>query len=208
MCSDTSGMFKRMLTIAVMIATTTLPLFAAEDPLTNEDIVKMTKAGLSPETIAAKIRASETKFSTDTDSLIALANAGVADSVIRALLTAVPSGKEVVRRETALPRTRASQRKRIGDVTVATPAGGRCQHATLELSANGAKTTGCHETDLNATWKDVISVCYVYAFRSTLVVSTAAGEQRIHTTTPADLKAVAEALRSFAPDVREDASCR
>jgi hypothetical protein len=163
--------------------------------LTNDDVVKLTKAGLSAETIVAKIRASETKFDTSTDALVALANAGVPDAVIRAMIENKPHGA-------------AAKRKRIDDVSVATKGGGRCDHAALELTATGLKTTGCHEADVNVAWKDVESVCYFYSFRSTLVVRTAAGERRIHTTSPAELKSLRESIRAFAPKVREETSCR
>jgi hypothetical protein len=164
-----------------------LLLAASLAPLTNEDVVKMSKAGLSAETIIAKIRTSETKFATDTEALVALAKEGVPDTVIRAMLAPAP-----------VPAPK-SKRKRFNEVTVATSSGGKCEHATLEISTKGIKTTGCHETDVNVEWKNVTAVSYLYSFRSTLVLTTALGERRIHTTTPAELKAVAEAVRAYAP---------
>jgi hypothetical protein len=200
--SDTARMFKRFLAAAAMLLVASLSVAAAETPLTNEAIVKLTQAGLSPETIIIKIRASQTKFATDTDSLVALAKEGVADSVIRAMVSSTPA------KPAAPAPAPKAKRKRIEDVTVATTGGGKCEHATLEISTNGIKTSGCHETDVNVEWKNVTSVCYLTSFRSTLVLTTPSAERRIHTTTPAALKAVQDAVRAFAPGVVESTSCR
>ena len=61
-----------------------LPLLLAA--LGNADIVKLVKAGLSAETIEAKIAASEVDFDTSTDVLVALAKDGVPERVIRAMI--------------------------------------------------------------------------------------------------------------------------
>lgn len=65
----------------------------AEEILTNESIVSMVKAGLPETVIAAKIRASKTKFDTGTEALIALKQAGVPDRVLEAMVApaAVPA---------------------------------------------------------------------------------------------------------------------
>ena len=68
---------------------------AAEPPLTNDDVVKLSRAGLSAETIVTKIRAADTAFATDTEALVALANAGVADVVIRAMIDKTGGTPEV-----------------------------------------------------------------------------------------------------------------
>ncbi|MBV8518959.1 MAG: hypothetical protein JO197_16310 [Acidobacteria bacterium] len=232
---------KRLLVLVVLAAA--LPLAAAEPPLTNQDIVEMTKAGLSAETIVAKIRHSEVAFHTDSQMLIELVGDGVADAVIRAMIeqqdaqshasthiattpaqpqpatpaaspakpmtapapvtTATPASAPA---PAPAPRTR-KKHKRIDEVSVATDGGGRCDHATLDLSSTGLKTTGCHETDVDVAWKDVQSVCYVYSFRSTLVIGTANGERRIYTSSPAELKALHDSIRAFAPGTREESSC-
>ncbi|HUR82063.1 MAG TPA: hypothetical protein VM733_14960 [Thermoanaerobaculia bacterium] len=178
-----------------------LLLAASLAPLTNDDVVKLSKAGLSAETIIAKICTSETKFATDTDSLVALAKDGVADAVIRAMVERRASARrpEAKPASGGLKPAAPLKRKRIDDVTVATAAGGKCEHAILEISASGIKTTGCHETDVNVEWKNVTAVRYLYSFRSTLVLTTTTGERRIYTTTPAELKAVAEAVHAYAP---------
>ena len=54
--------------------------------LTNADIVQMQKAGLSEEVVLSKIGTSQTNFSTDTQDLIQLKEAGVNDNIIHAMV--------------------------------------------------------------------------------------------------------------------------
>ena len=55
-------------------------------PLTNEDIVKMVKAGLGPQTILATIKNQRGAYDVSPDALVALKNAGVNDEIIAALI--------------------------------------------------------------------------------------------------------------------------
>jgi len=56
-------------------------------PLTNEDVVKLSKAGLGDDVVIAKInQAPQVDFKLDTDSLIALKQQGVSKEVIEAML--------------------------------------------------------------------------------------------------------------------------
>lgn len=62
-----------------------IPLLLAT--LGNADVVKLVQAGLSAETIEAKIASSsDHDFDTSTDALVALAQQGVPDRVIRAMI--------------------------------------------------------------------------------------------------------------------------
>ena len=63
-----------------------LPAFA-EKPLTNEDVIKLSKVGIGDEVIAAKIRqAAEVDFRLETDDLAKLKAAGVSGRIIAAML--------------------------------------------------------------------------------------------------------------------------
>jgi hypothetical protein len=64
---------------------------AAQKVLTNEDVVGMLKAGLTPEIVVAKIKASASSFDTSPATLEALRNAGVPDQVIVAMVQAPPT---------------------------------------------------------------------------------------------------------------------
>src|SRR5882724_6149366 len=59
----------------------------AQSALTNDVIIKMTKAGLSDDIIVSTIGSQPAKFSTSADDLIALKKAGVSDKVIGAMMT-------------------------------------------------------------------------------------------------------------------------
>lgn len=54
-------------------------------PLSNEDIVTLTNAGLPPAVIVSKIRGSQTDFDTSVDELVDLAKAGIHPDVLAAM---------------------------------------------------------------------------------------------------------------------------
>ena len=64
-----------------------LPAFGQEagDVLTNEDVIKLTQAGVAPSVISAMIRSSATDFDTSVDGVLALAQAGVHEDVMEAM---------------------------------------------------------------------------------------------------------------------------
>ena len=64
------------------------PATAESEKLTNEDVLKLSKAGLPPNVITAKISASETDFDTSIDTLLALSEAGVHPDVLAAMTEA------------------------------------------------------------------------------------------------------------------------
>ena len=63
---------------------------SAKKPVTNTDVVNMTKAGLSDEVTIAAIQDAAVDFDTSADALVALKRDGVTDRVIRAMLQAKP----------------------------------------------------------------------------------------------------------------------
>lgn len=64
----------------------------AQDAMTNDEVIALTKAGLAGSIIVGKINTSKTNFDMSTDALIKLKQAGVADDVVGAMLAA-KSGK-------------------------------------------------------------------------------------------------------------------
>src|SRR6186997_2083544 len=73
---------KRLLVVVLLIAFSV----AAEEHLTNDDVIKLVGAGLTQDTIETKIFNSETAFRTDADALIDLTQRSVPDRVIRAMI--------------------------------------------------------------------------------------------------------------------------
>lgn len=63
----------------------------AQEKLTNQDVVKMVKAGLSAEIISAAIKSAKTEFDTSTMALKELKKHGVPDSVILTMLEQKPT---------------------------------------------------------------------------------------------------------------------
>lgn len=62
------------------------PLLIAQQPLNNEAVVKLVRAGLSDDLIISTVNASPGTYDTSTDGLIALKTAGVSDKVVSALV--------------------------------------------------------------------------------------------------------------------------
>jgi len=67
----------------------------AQETMTNDEVITLTKAGLSGPIIEGKIRSSKTNFDMSTDALIKLKQAGVSDAVVAAMLEA-KSGKPMM----------------------------------------------------------------------------------------------------------------
>lgn len=167
--------------------------------LTNADVVKLVKAGLSPATIEAKIETSATAFDTSTDALIALTKEGVPESVIRAM---------IARGARPAPAPTRTKTRRF-DVSVHRDSKyARCDAGELRIDAKGVKSTHCGKgIDFGLAWSDITSVCYDYGFRGGIVFRTAKAEQRISTTTPAEAKEIVDAIRGVRPAVALREGC-
>lgn len=63
-------------------------LQAQDEMMTNDEVISLAKAGLSPSIIIGKIRTSKSNFDLSTDSLIKLKQAGVSDDIVAAMLEA------------------------------------------------------------------------------------------------------------------------
>src|SRR5438105_15175298 len=72
-----------MLILAVLFAAS---VFAGQQKLTNQDVIKMVKAGLSSEIVIQTIKTSEQNFDLSANGLVILKGEGVPDQVIQALL--------------------------------------------------------------------------------------------------------------------------
>jgi hypothetical protein len=188
--------------------------------LTNADIVKLVQAGLSPETIEARIAASsDTGFDISTDALVALASQGVPDRVIRTMITRTSAAPPAAAPSVAVapvsapgsaPTPAAASAKaftRRYDVALHTAANARCEGAELRVDGKGISATRCRKLDFNLRWAEVKSLCHEYGFRGVVTVKTAGGEHRFSTVTPAEAKRIVEHVRSNAPAVPV-AACR
>ncbi len=62
------------------------PRPAPAGPMTNRDVIRLVKAGVSEDLIIAKIRQSKTKFDVSVDGLVTLKQAGVSDNLIAIMM--------------------------------------------------------------------------------------------------------------------------
>jgi hypothetical protein len=68
---------------------------AQDEGMTNDEVITLTKAGLSPSIIIGKIRSGKSNFDLSTDSLIKLKQSGVSDDIVAAMLEAKSGGTRV-----------------------------------------------------------------------------------------------------------------
>ena len=79
-------LFRQMVLVWLLILVIT-PVPGADDAaLTNEDILRLNRAGLETEIIIAIIRSGTANFDMSEEQLVALREAGIADSVIAAMM--------------------------------------------------------------------------------------------------------------------------
>lgn len=137
-------------TISLLLLVLTTSVLAAE-PMTNDDVLRLVRAGISTEVIIEKIRTSTCAFMTDTETLISLRKQGVPDAVISAMLTpaAKPPATEVLREFPQVVR-------RLSRVT-ARPGWLRLYADRLEFAPDHEKWKDAPAT---IPWKDIASICY------------------------------------------------
>lgn len=83
--------------LAITIGLITLPhnvLAQTQGKITNKDVIKMVKAGLSVKIISATIKASKTEFDTSATGLKELKKQGVPDSIVLVMLESQPNLKQ------------------------------------------------------------------------------------------------------------------
>jgi len=164
--------------------------------LGNDDVVRLVKAGLSAETIEAKIGASETSFDISTDALVKLAEAGVPDRVIQKMIIVTggappASGTERAPAAEAAAAPQVPVPTRRYDVTLLGENGGKCE-GELRIDGKGIKATRCRSLDFELPWSAVETACHDYGFHGSVVVNG----HRISITTPAEAKRIVEHLRA------------
>src|SRR5579859_7690358 len=77
-------MRKTLLAVVILVFGS---LLTAQQILNNEGVIKMVKAGLSEEVIAAAVSSSPGTYDTSADGLVALKSAGVGDKVVTAIVS-------------------------------------------------------------------------------------------------------------------------
>ena len=175
-------------TIIVLAVALISSLVAAEQPLTNADIVKLVRAGVSADLIVAKIQASEPAFVTDTDSLVALANEKVPNAVIQAMMArtapaAAPTAAPAVA-SAAVATTPPAPNVQVAQVVVKgiyrtrgiCTSRGEVTMTPARFAFNPVeKSPLCSEdafgrSNADFAWEDVSRICFEYAASGTVQV--------------------------------------
>jgi hypothetical protein len=69
-----------------LVAILCLAVASAQEPLTNDSVIKMVKAGLSADVIVSMVKTQPAKYTLTADQLIGLKTAGVPDNVVAAMV--------------------------------------------------------------------------------------------------------------------------
>jgi hypothetical protein len=84
---------RRILLACALILVFVSPLVRGQEPLTNDSVVKLVKAGLSEDVILSMVKGQPAKYTVTPDDLIALKNAGVPDKVVAAMVEKTAAGR-------------------------------------------------------------------------------------------------------------------
>lgn len=140
-----------LLLVAAILAT----LSAGAETITNDDVIRMARAGLSAETINLKIKNSRTSFDVSTDALIALKQAGVHEKTIQLMIERQKSAASAV----ALPSPAPAPPEPAATATVGaaattraqTPAPGTSEPSTVPDAPATGTTTATAPPQLEAS---------------------------------------------------------
>jgi len=74
---------KKLLVACIVLSSS---ICVAQEPLTNESVIKLIKAGLSEEIVISMVKSQPAKYNVGTDQIIALKKEGVPDRVLAAMI--------------------------------------------------------------------------------------------------------------------------
>lgn len=198
----------RVLTLIVLVAAAA---FAGEQPLTNDDVVAMVKAGLSSEVVVSKIKSSATTFSLDTAALVALGEAKIPDAVIKAMMAAHPAAagtttESAAAAPPAAPLTRTVLAKRIPRTVGLCSARGDLLATDAGLEFVPSEESLCKGTLVSdiafvLPWPKLRSVCFEYAIWGTIVCQTMEGKEYSLKEMRATVEGIERQLKALKPDL-------
>jgi hypothetical protein len=113
------------------------PLLVAQQPLTNDSVIKMAKAGLSDDVIITSINSSPGAYDTSTEALVALKKARVSDKIVSAI---------IVKSSTPAPAAAQAPASAAPGDFGATPASG---------VPPGVDSVGVYYQDTGGSWQEV-----------------------------------------------------
>jgi hypothetical protein len=86
--------FSSWIVVVFCLTLSALSVRAQGEVMTNDEVITLAKAGLSPSIIIGKIRSGKSDFDLSTDALIKLKQTGVSDDIVAAMLEA-KSGRSI-----------------------------------------------------------------------------------------------------------------
>jgi hypothetical protein len=196
-----------LIAIAVAVVAT---LAAAEAPLTNADIVKLVRAGVSADTIVAKIQASATAFATDTDSLVALANEKVPNSVIQAMIARTAPAAAPTAAPAVAPDTDKAEVTQVVVQGIYRTRGICSARGVVTMTPKGfsfkaiEKSPVCSEEAFGRSsaafaWDDVSRLCFEYAATGAVQVWLKDGQDMSFKATRGEIEDLAARIDSLRP---------
>lgn len=90
--------------LSVLLWFAASPLAQSAKPMTNDDVIQMTKANFDEQTIIQAIDTSDPNFDTSVQGMIALKSMGVTEKVINAMLAAVKHKNDLAAAKAAEPK--------------------------------------------------------------------------------------------------------
>lgn len=82
--------------ILLVLLLVTISAAHSQELMTNDDVIALSKSGLGPDVVIAKIKASAVKFDTSTAALLKLKEANVHEKVIAAMINKETADKEAI----------------------------------------------------------------------------------------------------------------
>jgi hypothetical protein len=122
------------------------PLLVAQQPLNNDAVIKMAKAGLSDDVIITSINANPGVYDTSTDGLVALKKAKVSDKVVSAIIVKSANGGPPAAAPTLAPIAPG------GFGGFGAPA---APSAAVPAVPSGIDGVGIYYQDPNGAWQEV-----------------------------------------------------
>lgn len=191
---------------AILLLLSALPAFG-DDVMTNADVIKLVKAGLTMNTIETKIYASTVSFDVSTDALIELSRDGVPDQVVRAMIVRQSEQRGGAAPRVSTPMPAPKNLSRRFDVAVHKNKYAKCDGGELRIDASGVKTSRCRGSNFDLSWNDIQGVCFDYGYRGVIVFRGVSRDYRISTPTPSAAKEILDTIAAVRPGLSLRETC-
>ena len=141
--------------VALLLCSTLLAS-AKQKPLTNDDIIKMTKAGLDKEVIVGTMQSNANAFDLSPDGLITLKKGGVSSKVLhsmQALAKAADSGPALVSASSPAPKAASNKKDKVNrsSDSLTNWKGPMMRLAVMDLTGSALKMQTATQSSISTT---------------------------------------------------------